>query len=35
LRRVFYPDTDDWKEMVLDRSRQVIRQTLGGLAAPS
>jgi hypothetical protein len=32
LRRVFYPDTDDWKEMVLDRSRQVIRQTLGGLA---
>lgn len=33
LRRVFHPDRDDWKEAVLDRSRQVIRQTLRGLAA--
>ncbi|MCP5152914.1 MAG: DUF2817 domain-containing protein [Ectothiorhodospiraceae bacterium] len=34
LRRQFYPDTPDWKEMVLWRSRQVQRQTLAGLAAP-
>ena len=33
LRRVFHPDRDDWKEAVLDRSRQIIRQTLRGLAA--
>lgn len=33
LRAVFHPDADDWKEMVLGRSRQVIRQTLDGLAA--
>lgn len=33
LRRVFYPDADDWKEMVLARSRQAIRQTVGGLAS--
>ena len=32
LRRVFYPDTADWREMVVARSRQVIRQTLQGLA---
>lgn len=32
LRRAFFPDADDWKEMVLFRSRQVIRQTLAGLA---
>lgn len=32
FRRAFYPDTFDWKEMVLWRSRQIIRQTLGGLA---
>lgn len=32
LRRVYHPDRDDWKEAVLDRSRQVIRQTLRGLA---
>lgn len=31
LRRVFYPDTADWREMVVARSRQVIRQTLHGL----
>lgn len=32
IRRQFYPDSDDWKEMVLWRSRQVQRQTLEGLA---
>jgi hypothetical protein len=32
LRHQFYPDTDDWKEMVLWRSRQVQRQTLAGLS---
>ena len=32
LRRQFYPDTDDWREMVLFRSRQMIRQALAGLA---
>lgn len=31
LRRQFYPDTDDWREMMLFRSRQVIRQALAGL----
>jgi hypothetical protein len=33
FRRVYYPDTDAWKEMVIARSRQVIRQTLAGLTA--
>lgn len=33
LRRHFYPDTDDWREQVLWRSRQVVRQALAGLAA--
>ena len=32
IRRQFYPDTDDWKEMVLFRCRQVIRQALTGLS---
>ena len=32
LRRHYFPDTDDWKEMVLLRSRQVLRQALAGLA---
>ena len=32
IRRQFYPDTPDWKEMVLWRSRQLQRQTLQGLA---
>jgi hypothetical protein len=32
LRRVFHPATPDWEEMVLARSRQIIRQTLTGLA---
>jgi hypothetical protein len=33
LRKQFYPDSDDWKEMVLSRSRQVARQALAGLMA--
>lgn len=33
LKHFFYPDTQDWREMVLFRSRQVIAQALKGLAA--
>ncbi len=33
IRTHFYPDTDDWREMVLFRSRQVVRQATAGLAA--
>jgi hypothetical protein len=33
LRRHYYPGTRDWQEMVLFRSRQIIRQALSGLAA--
>ena len=32
FRRAFYPDEPSWKEMVIWRSRQIIRQTLAGLA---
>jgi hypothetical protein len=32
LRRHFHLDSRSWKEMVLDRSRQVIRQAFAGLA---
>ncbi|BBK30907.1 uncharacterized protein DUF2817 [Stella humosa] len=32
IRRAFYPDTDDWREAVLFRSRQTIRMTLDGMA---
>lgn len=32
IRKHFYPDADPWKEMVLYRAFQVIRQTLQGLA---
>ena len=31
LRRAYYPDKGDWHELVIFRSRQVIRQTLAGL----
>jgi Protein of unknown function (DUF2817) len=31
IRRAFYPDKDDWKEMVVFRSRQVLRQAITGL----
>jgi len=33
LRRAYYPDALDWKEMVVSRSRQIIRQTLDGLTS--
>jgi hypothetical protein len=33
LRRFYYPDTRDWKEAVLLRSRQVIDQALRGMTA--
>lgn len=33
LRRFYHPDTPDWKEMVLLRSRQVIGQALAGVGA--
>lgn len=33
LKRHYYPGTRDWQEMVLFRSRQVIRQALAGLAS--
>jgi hypothetical protein len=32
IRKHFYPDADPWKEMVLARAFQVIRQTVQGLA---
>lgn len=32
LRRQFYPDTDEWREMVLWRSRMVMRQGIEALA---
>ena len=32
FRRAYYPDESSWKEMVIWRSRQVVRQTLQGLA---
>jgi Protein of unknown function (DUF2817) len=31
LKRHYYPGTRDWQEMVLFRSRQIIRQALAGL----
>jgi hypothetical protein len=31
MRRQFYPDTDDWKEAVLFRSHQLVRQAIAGL----
>jgi hypothetical protein len=33
IRRAFYPDKDDWKEMVLFRSRQILRQAIRGLSS--
>lgn len=32
IRKHFFPDTEDWKEMVLFRSRQILRQAEAGLA---
>ena len=33
LRHVYYPAQADWQESILCRSRQIIRQTIGGIAA--
>ncbi len=33
IRKQYYPDTDDWKEQVLFRSRQLLRQARLGLVA--
>jgi hypothetical protein len=33
IRRHFYPETPDWQEMVLFRSRQILRQAIAGIAA--
>jgi hypothetical protein len=33
IRDHYYPDYDDWREQVLFRSRQVVRQALEGLIA--
>ena len=32
LRRFYHPDTEDWRQMVLFRSRQLICQALDGMA---
>jgi hypothetical protein len=32
IRKHFFPDSEDWKEMVLFRSRQILRQAQAGLA---
>lgn len=34
LKRFYHPDTPDWRELVLLRSRQVIGQACSGLAHP-
>ena len=31
MRRQFYPDTDDWKEAVLYRGHQIVRQAIAGM----
>ena len=31
MRRQFYPDTDDWKEAVLFRGHQIVRQAIAGI----
>lgn len=31
MRRQFYPDTDDWKEAVLFRGHQLVRQAIAGV----
>ena len=33
MRKQFYPDTDEWKEMVLFRGHQTVRQAIDGLSA--
>mgnify|MGYP003337376250 CR=1 FL=1 len=31
MRRQFYPETDDWKEAVLFRGHQLVRQAVAGV----
>jgi hypothetical protein len=31
MRRHFYPESDDWKEAVLFRGHQVVRQAIAGV----
>ncbi len=33
IRAAFYPDTDDWKQMIVARGREVIDQAMAGLSA--
>ena len=32
MRRVFYPDTDDWKDRVWRQGKEVVDRTLAGLS---
>jgi len=32
-RRAFYPDEDNWKELVFLRARQIFRRAVAGVAA--
>ena len=34
FRDAFYVDADDWKQQILDQAREVLDQTLNGLATP-
>ena len=34
IGRLFYPDTDDWKELVWTRAVEVVRAGLKALAEP-
>jgi hypothetical protein len=31
IRATFYPEKDDWKDMVIDRSVDVLQRTMRGL----
>jgi hypothetical protein len=33
IRRAFYPDQSDWKELVFLRARQVMRRAAAALAS--
>jgi hypothetical protein len=35
LRRVFYPDKEDWKETVWSQGRQIVDQALAGVSSSS
>jgi Protein of unknown function (DUF2817) len=34
IRTAFYPERDDWKDMVFDRAVDVLRRTMNGLTEP-